>query len=172
MQYWSLMNTRWMVLALMSTASKWPLKDSWNRLCYNQVGSNMTAGARTEKKSASNVKYCELVYSVHFIVHCVYLGLAIQSPGAGVDLTDGVTISWPHGPKNLLKPGHQLRFLCQTHLFQLLRKHLRKGGWRGSDQNPLWRLHEQTSSAVLLPQEQKRLGHCWFYPNSPGSWSS
>lgn len=53
-------------------------------------------------------------------VHIVYLGLAIQSTGARVDLTDGVAVCRPHGPENLLEPGHQLGFLCQPHFLQLL----------------------------------------------------
>lgn len=54
----------------------------------------------------------------------VYLGLAIQGAGACVDLTDGVSVGRPHGPKNLLEPGDQLGFLRQTHLLQLFGQHL------------------------------------------------
>lgn len=55
----------------------------------------------------------------------MYLGLAIQGTSARVDLTDGVSVGGPHGPKNLLEPCYQLRFLCQIHLLQLLWQHLR-----------------------------------------------
>lgn len=65
--------------------------------------------------------------SVSFQFQFLYLCLAIQGAGAGVDLTDRVSVDRPHGPKNFLEPGHQLRFLCQTHLLQLLWQHLREG---------------------------------------------
>lgn len=88
--------------------------------------------------SKSALHYCinkrYLLQIVDFLcilcVHIVYLGLAIQGTGACIDLTDGVSIGRPHGPKNLLEPCHQLGFLCKTHLLQLLWQHL---VWCGTD---------------------------------------
>lgn len=72
----------------------------------------------------SRTVFGELVYLCVFSVPIVYLGLAIQGTGARIDLTDGVSIGGPHGPKYLLESGHQLGLLCKTHFLQLLWQHL------------------------------------------------
>lgn len=85
------------------------------------------------------VLHCYVLWQdPHCPISTLYLGFAVQGPGACVDLADWISVGRPHGSKNLLEPSHQLWFLCQTHFFQLLRQHLRLHGDMGKKKTHQW----------------------------------
>lgn len=91
--------------------------------------------------------YDKILTAPHERVSTLYLGFAVQGPGACVDLADWISVGRPHGSKNLLEPSHQLWFLCQTHFFQLLRQHLRLHGDMGKKKpHQWWHNHAEQSN--------------------------